>query len=227
MHPFSHGSWPLDQQPHPTSMCPDSWVGQLKALDLGLGGSWTAQLALPSLYHQDKLASTVPARPPNVSTSRRQVNTPALMPLGRTPLHLGSQSQLDCAAKSRHRPTHSRADKCLGQLFHSQALRAGSAAPHPPYQGQLCCVVQARSRTYSPALITLGGQLSQLLQAAGGKGTRNINFVPRSLLSRQVVGPALLYLYPQGWVTCHQGQLHCALWARYRTGFPECWYWLP
>lgn len=64
--------------PHPTyhnhsQMIIDLGVGQLRALDPGLGRSWAGQpQALAYLHHQGKLSSIALVRPPNGTISRNQ-----------------------------------------------------------------------------------------------------------------------------------------------------------
>jgi hypothetical protein len=91
-----HGNPVFLGQPHtpqPLADNMDLGVGQLKALDLGLGNS--------QLHHQGKLSSTAVARPPTATIFSGRVSSPALMRSGPTHPHPCLQNQLHCAAQSR------------------------------------------------------------------------------------------------------------------------------
>lgn len=77
-------------------------IGQLKALDLGLGGSWVDQpTSSPAPHHQGQLPSTALASPSMLQQEGSKASPPGLMHSGPTHPYPPLQSQLYSATHSR------------------------------------------------------------------------------------------------------------------------------
>lgn len=179
-------------------------MGQFRALDLGLGGSRAGQPTSSPLsaHHQGQLCSTLLARSPSATISKRQ-GQPLLLscPWGWHTLTHTSRASSAVLPRQGWGPTLPNAAACEGLahpcLCHEDLLHCVAPLRYRARPPECCS--QGVGTASSPNLMPSG----QVPPATTGKGGECIADTCHRIPPHdsQVAGPALPYPHHQGWLT--------------------------